>query len=74
MKFRLKELREDKDLTQVDIGNILNISRQHYSQYEREEVELRAGQITALCKFYGVSADYLLGFDKALPFPSRDVD
>ena len=74
MKFRLKEIREDREKRQIDIARILNIFDSNYRRYESEKSELRASQIITLCKFYGVSADYLLGFEKPLPFPTRDID
>ena len=72
--IRLKELREDRDLLQKDIAIVLHTTQQQYYRYENGIRELRTSQLMTLCEFYGVSADYLLGFDKALPFPDRDID
>ena len=58
--IRIKEIREDKDLTQKDIAKILNITQQQYSKYE---LGIRLFPIDKLCKladFYNVSLDYLL--------------
>ncbi len=58
---RLKDLREDKDLKQSYIANLLNISQQHYSLYEKGERELPMHHFIILAKFYNVSLDYLAG-------------
>ena len=58
---RIRNLREDSDLTQSDIANYLNISQRAYSRYENDE---RAIPLETLCKladFYNTSVDYLLG-------------
>lgn len=57
---RIRNLREDKDLTQTDIANILNISQRTYSRYENDE---RAIPIEILCKladYHKTSIDYLV--------------
>ena len=59
---RIRELREDKDLTQTDIAKILNTSQTVYSRYERNLRDLPIDLLYELCLFYNVSADYLLGF------------
>ena len=56
-----RELREDRDCSQSDIAAILGISQQHYSKYETGEYELPLRHFITLAKFYGVSADYLIG-------------
>lgn len=58
---RIRDLREDKDLKQEDVANFLNITRQQYQLYESGKRKLPIDLLTKLCKFYGVSADYLLG-------------
>ncbi len=58
---RLKDVRNDADLTQADIAIILNISRQHYSMYERGDRELPMHHFITLAKYYNVSLDYLAG-------------
>lgn len=57
----LRELREDNDLKQSDIANILNTTQQVYSRYEKGINEMPVRHIITLCKFYKVSADYILG-------------
>lgn len=56
---RLKDLREDNDKTQQEIANILGISRQHYSMYERGERELPMHLFKVLASYYNISLDYL---------------
>jgi len=56
-----RELREDHDYSQSDIAAILGISQQHYSKYETGDYELPLRHFITLVKYYGVSADYLIG-------------
>ena len=58
---RLRDLREDKDLKQDDIARILKITRQQYQLYESGKRKLPIDLLTELCKFYNVSADFLIG-------------
>ena len=58
---RLRDIREDYDKTQADIAEILGISRQHYSLYEKGERELPMHHFITLAKYYNVSIDYLVG-------------
>lgn len=58
---RLKDLREDRDLQQADIGKAIGTTAMSISRYEREESALTAELIHKFCDFYGVTADYLLG-------------
>ena len=60
MYKRLKELREDKDLTQSQIAKYLNMSQTGYSKYETGENDIPTKVLIELSKFYGVSVDYLL--------------
>lgn len=60
---RLRDLREDHDKTQKEIGEILGTSQTMYARYERGANELPIRHLITLCKYYGVSADYILGFD-----------
>lgn len=59
-------LREDKDLTQQNIANILKIGRTMYRRYELGETEIPTRHLKTLCLFYGVSADYVLGLPDGL--------
>ena len=59
---RIRDLREDRDLTQREIAEILGTSQTMYARYERGANELPIHHLITLCRFYGVSADYILGF------------
>jgi len=60
----LRELRESRDLKQSDIAMVLNTTQQVYSRYETGINELPLRHLVTLCRFYHVSADYLLGLSK----------
>lgn len=57
---RIRNLREDRDLTQRELGAILYCSQQVYSRYERGDIQLSIGTLIKLADFYEVSVDYLL--------------
>lgn len=59
---RIRDLREDNDLTQQKIADVLGTSQTMYARYERGANELPVHHLISLCKFYNVSADYILGF------------
>lgn len=58
---RLKDLREDKDLTQKDIAQFLNIHQTVYSRYERGFQNIPLEFLLKLADFYNTSTDYILG-------------
>lgn len=68
---KLKSLRIDRDLYQKDIAKILGIDQQYYSKYEMGKNELPLRHLMTLCKFYNVSADYILGLPDDLDYPKR---
>lgn len=57
----MRNLREDRDLTQKEVGKIINKSQQGYSHIEDGRAELKIEDLIKLCRFYGVSADYFIG-------------
>jgi transcriptional regulator with XRE-family HTH domain len=57
----MRNLREDRDLTQKEVGQIINKSQQGYSHIENGRAELKIEDLIKLCRFYGVSADYFIG-------------
>ena len=62
MKFdRIRDLREDNDLTQDYLGKVLNVSQRTYSRYENGQLDIPSLCLIKLAKFYGKSVDYLLG-------------
>ena len=58
---RMRNLREDHDLTQKELGAIINKSQQGYSHIEDGRAELKIDDLIKLCQFYKVSADYFIG-------------
>ena len=60
-RTRMRNLREDRDLTQKAVGQLINKSQQGYSHIEDGRAELKIDDLIKLCKFYGVSADYMIG-------------
>ncbi len=65
----LRALREDSDLSQKRIAEILSITQQQYQLYESGKRELPLRHLTVLCRYYGVSADYLLDLPAGLKWP-----
>ncbi|MFR5421508.1 MAG: helix-turn-helix domain-containing protein [Oscillospiraceae bacterium] len=57
----IRGVREDRDDTQARIGEVLHKSRQGYSHIESGRAELKIDDLIKLCKFYNLSADYLIG-------------
>ena len=57
---RLKDIREDNDLYQKDIANLLNIDQSNYSKYELEKINIPIDTLHKLADYYNTSIDYLL--------------
>ncbi len=60
MKTRIRDLREDRDLTQNEVSKLLNISQVAYSYYELNKRNIPLDYLCKLADFYNVSVDYLL--------------
>ena len=58
---RIRELRLEHELTQSQLAKELNTTQKSISKYKTEFLDLNTGMIISLCKFFNVSADYLLG-------------
>lgn len=58
---RLRNLREDHDLSQTELGKVINKSQQGYSHIENGRAELKIEDLIKLCDYYGVTADYMIG-------------
>ena len=72
MKLRIRDMREDKDLTQKQVAEFLLCDQSLYSKYEREERPLPLEYADKLADFYHVSVDYLLGrTDIKTPYPKK---
>lgn len=70
MYRRIRELREDNDLTQVYMANLLNVNQRTYSRYETGEHEISLAALSKIADFYDVSVDYLLDrTDIKKPYP-----
>lgn len=66
---RIRDLRQDKDLTQTQIAQRLNMSQTGYSKYETGENDIPTAVLIALADFYHTSVDYLLGrTDNPIPY------
>lgn len=65
---RLKDLREDAHQTQDQIAKILGVTRQQYGLYETGQREIKLQLLIELCRYYNVSADYILGLPEGLPY------
>lgn len=71
---RLKDLREDKDLRQQDIADLLGIKQTVYSRYERGAQNIPLDFLLKLADFYGTSTDYILGkTNEMTPYPRRKL-
>lgn len=61
MYKRIRDLREDADITQTQIAKILNCSQRVYSNYERGDIDVPTEILIKLANFHDVSVDYILG-------------
>ena len=73
MASRLKALREDRDLRQIDVANATGIDQRTLSNYETEKTNPDSYAIIRLAEFYGVSCDYLLGVTDVNIVNMRDL-
>ena len=67
---RIRDLREDHDKTQQEIADLLGTSQTMYARYERGANEMPIRHLILLCKYYNVSADYILGLQDSI---NRDI-
>lgn len=65
---KIRDLREDKDLTQAQIAQLLGTNKNQVGKYERGEQELPIRHLITLAKFYNVSTDYILGMQQGMPY------
>jgi len=68
---KIRLLREEKELNQTELGNAVQMTQRKISYIECGKYEPSMEDIRLLCRFFQVSADYLLGFPKNLPYPKR---
>ena len=70
--MRIRDLREDNDLTQKEIAEYLHIKQNTYSQYENGQRQIPLDSLIALAKFYKTSTDYILGLtDNPKPYADK---
>ena len=70
MKLRIRDLREDRDLKQKQVAEVLMCDQSLYSKYERGERPLSLEYAECLADYYNTSVDYLLGrTDEKTPYP-----
>ena len=70
---KIRLLREEKELNQTELGAAVGMTQRKISYLERGRYEPSFDDLRALCSYFQVSADYLLGFPKNLPYPRRNV-
>ena len=68
---KIKLLRENMELSQKQLGASVNMTQRKISYIEHNKYEPGLEDIREFCRFFNVSADYLLGFSKHLPYPKR---
>lgn len=74
MYRRIRELREDNDLTQTYMAKLLNVNQRTYSRYETGEHEISLASLSKIADFYNVSTDYLLDrTDIKKPYPKSKL-
>lgn len=67
-KTRLKDLREDKDMTQLDLAKFLQTTQPQIVRYEKGSRDLPLDHLVKLCLLFNVSADYMLKLPENLPY------
>ena len=66
--YRIREIREDRDLSQETVAKVIKTTQQQYSKIETGRADISGEKLILLCKFYNLSADYILGIsDDAMP-------
>lgn len=72
LHLRLRDLREDNDMSQAQMAELLNCSQQTYSRYESHTTEIPLESLIFLAEYYKTSVDYLLGLtDTKKPYPRK---
>ena len=62
--YRIRDLREDRDLSQADISKVIQTTQQQYSKLETGKADISGEKLIRLAEFYNISADYILGLSK----------
>jgi len=64
--YRIKDLREDRDLSRSEIAKVIGTTQQQYSKIELGKSDISGEKLILLAKFYNVSTDYILGLQEEL--------
>lgn len=67
----IRQLREDRGLNQTEFGNAVNMTQRKVSYLENGKYEPSPDDMRAICRYFILSTDYLLGFQRPLPFPVK---
>ena len=71
-ELRIRDLREDRDLKQKDLAQLLGVHQTTYSEYELGKLNIPVAALHKLADYYGVSVDYLLGRTRIkTPYPKE---
>ena len=70
---KIRLLREEKELNQTELGDAVGMTQRKISYLECGRYEPSFDDLRALCRYFQVSADYLLGIPKNLPYPKRNT-
>lgn len=62
--YRIRDLREDRDLSQAEIARVIKTTQQQYSKIETGKADISGEKLKLLAEFYNISADYILGLIK----------
>ena len=65
---KIRDLREDHDMTQAQVAMVLNTTKNQVGKYERGEQDMNIKHLVTLCNFYNVSADWILGLPEGMPY------
>lgn len=69
---RIRNLREDRDLKQKDVADILHIKMETYSRYERGKLQIHIEDLISLAKYYDVDLNYICGISNCcLTYPKK---
>lgn len=65
--YRIRQIREDRDLSQETVARVIKTTQQQYSKIETGRADISGEKLILLCRFYNLSADYILGLsDEAI--------
>ena len=62
-RYRIRDLREDNDLTQAEVAKVIRTTQQQYSKIENGKSDISGEKLIILAKFYNVTVDYILGIE-----------